>query len=112
MFATQGVHPSYKTVRNWLLEVGLEKRTPKVKPLISRPHITLRLVFAQRHTDDDWRNNAFHDEKKFHLRRYTKAVGVFGARCRRATSQASSERQCMEHVDGVVSAQLWSSMAP
>jgi len=34
----------------------------------------LRLAFAQCHADDDWRNTAFHDKKKFYLRRSTKAA--------------------------------------
>jgi len=38
------------------------------------PSHKLRLAFARHHADDAWHNAAFHDGKKFYLRRSTKAV--------------------------------------
>jgi len=73
VLTVQGVRPSYITVRRRLREVGLKRRAPKPKPLITGPHLKLRLAFAQRHANDDWRSTAFHDEKLY-LRSLTKAV--------------------------------------
>jgi len=74
VLTTQGVHPSHMTVGRQPLEVGLEKRAPKPKPLITSPHQQLHLAFAQRHTDGDWRHAIFHGQKKFAQRRATTAV--------------------------------------
>jgi len=74
VLTVQGAHPSYITVCRRLREVSLKKRAPKPKPLITGPHTKPRLAFAQRHANDDWRNAAFHGEKKLYLRRSTKTV--------------------------------------
>lgn len=71
---THGTRPSYFTVRDRLAAVGLKKRAPKLKPLLTERHKQKRLVFAQTHVGVDWSNAAFHDEKKFYLRRSTKNV--------------------------------------
>lgn len=61
---------SHETVRVRFGELGLKRRKPKRKPLLTTRHKHLRLQFARAHADwtfENWSRVIFSDEKKFNV---------------------------------------------
>jgi transposase len=65
-----GKHPCVRTIRNRLIEVGLNGRVAAKKPFLKPEHIAARLEWAKKYREwdvDNWRSVVFSDESPFTL---------------------------------------------